>query len=314
MIETGFLGKKCWACYIPCELKEKRGDIALADLAKAPWNCPYKFDFVRPFAELTKQSQDIASIMASQQKDIAKYLSVEQEAFAKLFSSVPQPTFSQIENIAKQQSDALREFYSKITPTYYPPKDFEIIGKPIAPPSPESLSAKLIDRLSSCEMGREHWQEFQQICEDILTHLFVPPLGEPIWESRTDSGLERRDLIFQIPYNAGGFWQMISYKYSASALIVSCKNYSDPIRKDEVLDLSQYLAKTRLGNFGIILSRYPASESAIKEAKLRWRDDEKMIICLDDEELENMIQLKDNNNDPEKLVEKKIFDFLASLE
>lgn len=309
-------GEKCSICDLVCELKEKRGDIIFSDLEKAPENCPYKIYFSKISNVIAEQYGKIASGIIEQYSGIAKHLAEQQKAIADLYrnSVIPQITFSQIAPVAKQLSDAYRESFSSIARTYYPREELEIVHQTINPPPPESPSAKLIDKLSSCEKGREHWQKFQRIGTEILTYLFVPPLGEPIEGSRTESGLEIRDLIFQIPYDASGFWQMIVLKYNASALIVDCKNYSEPIGKYEVLHTSQYLSEKRLGNFGIILTRCSPSVSAIKEIKRLWGEEKKMIICLDDEELKKMIQLKENNYGPEKLIDKKRFDFLASLE
>jgi len=306
----------CSTCCLVCELKVKGGIVTFSDLEKAPENCPYKIYFSRSSNIIAEQYGKIASGIIEQYSGIAKHFAEQQKAIADLRENLPVPqiTFSQIAPVAKQLIDAYQGSISSIAQTYYPLKELEIISKPTTPPPPKSLSAKLIGGLSSCMKGRKHWQKFQLICKDILTYLFVPPLGEPIEESRTKTGLERRDLIFQIPYDADGFWQMIFNIYGARALIVDCKNYSEPVGKDEVLDISQYLAKKRLGNFGIILSRCPPSESAMKEIKKLWSDDDKMIICLDDEELKKMIQFKENNERSEKIIDKKILDFLASLE
>jgi len=125
----------------------------------------------------------------------------------------------------------------------------------------------LKERLLSCPGGQEHWTEFQTLCKDILVYLFVPPLDEPMVESKTETGHQRRDIIFPIPYNAKGFWAMIMHKYHAEALIVDCKNYSSPIGQDEIIRISRYLGKKRLGLFAITIGRLPPAACRIGDKR-----------------------------------------------
>jgi len=172
----------------------------------------------------------------------------------------------------------------------------------------------LVERLSLCPQGREHWVVFQKLCKDILTYLFVPPLSEPIVESRTGTGHQRRDLIFPIPYDAAGFWALIRSRYYAEALIVDCKNYSNPIGQDEITHISRYLGKEGLGLFAIVISRLPPAKSAIKEILRLWRNEGKLIVCLCDDDFKKMIELKEKGQEPEKVIDEIRFDMLVLSE
>jgi len=54
----------------------------------------------------------------------------------------------------------------------------------------------LLKRLDACPPGAQGWRPFEEICTDTLSHLFVPPLGKPIIQPRTYSGIDRRDAVF----------------------------------------------------------------------------------------------------------------------
>jgi len=58
-----------------------------------------------------------------------------------------------------------------------------------------------------------------------------------------------------MPYDAGDFWFWIMLTYKSLALIVECKNYSVPLRPNQVMITSKYFGEKRLGLFGIIMCR-----------------------------------------------------------
>lgn len=279
---------KCLTCNLNCELKEKKGKITVAELDKAPQDCPY----LKALEPLNESICHLNSILSN--------IRLEALYFKNLASSINQ-IYAALQNL------------SATIPTFYPPLELSSILEFPSPPT-RPLTAKLIRKLTSCKKGVAHWKEYQLICKEIFTYLFVPPLDEPLEESKTKSGLQRRDLIFPIPYNAEGFWSMVRLKYGATAIIVDCKNYNKPIGKNEVLKVSQYLSKKKLGNFAIILTRESPSQSALKEITRLWNDEEKMIVCLNDEEIITMLKMKENEDEPEKLLERKILQFLTEIE
>jgi energy-converting hydrogenase A subunit M len=177
-----------------------------------------------------------------------------------------------------------------------------------------TTGSQLIEKLSSCAPGSEKWNEYEKICKKILVFLFVPPLKEPLERKRTETGLHVRDLIFHIPYEVDGLWQYVQNKLSAVAVIVDCKNYSEPITGTEVITFGKYLGDKKLGRFGIIVSRLPPAQSAMNEIKRVWNDENKLILCLDDEHLKTMIKLKSEGIDPKMIIEKIQREFLQSLE
>jgi hypothetical protein len=171
----------------------------------------------------------------------------------------------------------------------------------------------LISKLRDIPPGRSHWHDYQEVCQDIMSYCFVPPLLEPYVEVTNQAGIHRRDMIYPILGGATSFWGYIQSAYSATAVTIDAKNYADELRQNEVVVVSKYFGPGKLGNFGIILSRKGPSASAQKEQIDRWVHHEEMIICLSDNDLEEMVLTKERNGKPEEVLDKKIFQVRKSV-
>jgi hypothetical protein len=196
---------------------------------------------------------------------------------------------------------------------YYPARNF-IELEEVAKMPKKTVSTEFVRRLNKCFKGKGAWREFENLIKEVFTYLFVPPLVEPFEQSRTETGLHIRDLIFDIPYALSGFWGYIRDKFDSSAIIVECKNYSSPIEGNEIIIPSKYLGKHKLGRFGIVVSRMKPNPSAIKERKRLWIEDKKLIMNLRDDHLVRMLELKEKGKEPEILLDKLIHDFFRNLE
>lgn len=186
---------------------------------------------------------------------------------------------------------------------------------------PLSLSApqkpyqtRLHERLTKCQPGRPQWREFEQVCVDILTEVFVPPLklsrdGEQL---RTLSGLERRDALFGLRGVKDG-WEEIRQEFDANFLLCEFKNYSELFGKNEVNQTRNYLKRT-IGRLGMILSRKGADSSAFKMRNSIYAEEKKVILFFEDRHLIELIKLKTANQNPLDLIQDAIDDFYISHE
>jgi hypothetical protein len=89
-------------------------------------------------------------------------------------------------------------------------------------------------------------------------------------------------------------------------VIVECKNYAEPLQANQVTITSKYLGAKRMGLFGIIVCRKGFAESARKEQERLWMEEEKMIICLEDNDLLKMLELRETGEDPTKVIDSEI--------
>ena len=333
---------KCLHCKLDCQFKGKDKGPKIGDLVSAPKECGYRMRLQETAGRLTTSlSQHVAAMnrtLANVQAiklggliraefgaitELNKYYQQQMGTIAAsaarlseinrslqlrpIFESYQylQPQFELVRNAARLMSVSAS--------LYFPSQEFKVLQKSIKIPK-ESAAMKLIERLIVCQKGKDGWTEFQILCKEILAYLFTPPLVEPVEQERTETGLHVRDLIMDIPYALTGFWGYIRDKFDSSALVVECKNYSSPVEGNQIVISSKYLGRNRLGRFGIVLSRSDPAESAHKETRRLWNEDEKMILCLKDDHLIKMLQLKETTKKPEIVIDNVIHEFLRSLE
>ncbi len=175
--------------------------------------------------------------------------------------------------------------------------------------SPEQ---KLIQELRACRPGRTEWSKYQKLVGQILESLFCPPLMTPISELSDYTKTNRRDFIFP-NYSEIGFWAFIRSQYSGDYIVVDAKNYVGKIKKQHILQISNYLKKHGAGLFGIIMSRNGGNNSCLQTIREVWAIDRKLIIILTDDDAEKMLLEKSSGRGPEIILRQKIEDFRLTL-
>jgi len=168
--------------------------------------------------------------------------------------------------------------------SYYPESDLAALQRD---PTPNSTAYNLATELANCPKGIEGWRQYQNICKKILSYTLSPPLHEPLEQSLTEGGEQRRDLVIHIPIGITGFWGWIQNAHDAIAVIADCKNYSEHVDSREVTLSSKYFGERKLGKFGLILTRVGVDDGANEEIKRLWTDTSSkiMLIPLIDEDL-----------------------------
>jgi hypothetical protein len=164
----------------------------------------------------------------------------------------------------------------------------------------------LSDELDQCAKGHKYFSQYEKICLDIFTTLFVPPLSVPKTQSSTSTRLRRRDHLFP-NYTQNGFWSdVIKHEYKGSYVLLECKNLNTPVSPREVDDIARYLNEKSIGLFGIITGRKPANREAKRAQASRWTSHNQMIITLADRDLLKMIELYENQEDPCAVIREQI--------
>ena len=97
------------------------------------------------------------------------------------------------------------------------------------------------------------------------------------------------------------------------AIIVECKNYTEPLKENQTIISSKYLDRKKLTRLSLMVTRKGLHQGGIKAQENQWIRDDKMIICLRDEDLIKMLELKENNDEPWKVIDNLIRQFLSSL-
>lgn len=171
---------------------------------------------------------------------------------------------------------------------------------------------ELIAKLKQCRPGYEDWQVYQKLVGEILFALFCPPL-DPVSEQNSDANYaNRRDYI--IPnYSEYGHWMYLRDRYKAEFIVVDAKNSAHEIGKDDILQVAHYLKEKGVGLFGLIFSRCggdPSSEIHLRDI---WQSENKMIVILSDNDVEQMLLGKQRGNDPSRIIIEKIQEFRQKI-
>ncbi|MCI9553629.1 MAG: hypothetical protein HFE94_08870 [Acutalibacter sp.] len=165
-----------------------------------------------------------------------------------------------------------------------------------------------IDKLKHCQPGYENWQVYQKLVGDILSVLFCSPLDAVSEQNPDANRANRRDFI--IPnYADCGYWPYLRDRYKAEFIVVDAKNSAKKFEKDDILQVAHYLKEKGAGLFALIFSRCGVAESGENHLRDIWQNENKMILILDDSDVEQMLLSKQGGNDPCQLIIEKIQEF-----
>lgn len=158
--------------------------------------------------------------------------------------------------------------------------------------------AELLDKLDACPAGIAGWRAYEDVATEILTFLFVPPLNGPKVQARTFSGIDRRDAIFaNRSMTPDTTWGQLRLELDARMPLFEFKNYEAEIGKDEVDQTRNYLSTT-IGRFAVICSRTTPSNQALLRRNQAFTQEKKVILFCSDEDLREMLRMKDRGADP----------------
>ena len=165
-----------------------------------------------------------------------------------------------------------------------------------------------IKALDNCPLGSAGWVQFEDLCTDILSYLFVPPLSSPNRQARTYSGVNRRDAVYpnrNITPNSNpnsSNWHHLFLELNARILLVEYKNYNNiEIGHEEVNQTRNYLTGP-MGRLALMVCSKQPCESAHRQRNTVFTQDEKVIIFLDKEHLKEMLAMKERGEDPSDLI------------
>lgn len=160
-----------------------------------------------------------------------------------------------------------------------------------------------VDRLMSCPVGSDGWKEFEDICLEILTYLFVPPLAEPKIQPRTYSGIERRDAAYpNRNFDSATGWGLLWHELDARMILFEFKNYDQiEIGKDEVNQTRNYMREP-MGRLAIIVCSKLPNEAAHIRRNTIFSTEGKIILFLTKDHLKEMLYIKERGEDPTDLI------------
>ena len=102
--------------------------------------------------------------------------------------------------------------------------------------------------------------------------------------------------------------------FKSKYVIFEFKNYNKPITQKEIYTTEKYLYAKALRSVGIIIAAHGYDENAYWAAKGCLRENGKLIILLDTDDLIEMNKLKQNSEDPSIYLLDKLDVMLSELE
>lgn len=188
------------------------------------------------------------------------------------------------------------------------------VESPERPRRRHSHTDNLGRMLSSLPPGRKNGVQYryQRLVRDILEYLLCPPLSGSLYESPDSQGHNRRDMIFP-NYVDYGLWLHMRQTYEAHYIVVDAKNYSSRVKKDDVLQIANYLNRHGTGLFGIIATRFEDDPGSLRTRRDQWVINQKLLIVLNDQDLLQMLAMKEAGDDPAVLIRQKVEDFRIAM-
>jgi hypothetical protein len=170
---------------------------------------------------------------------------------------------------------------------YQPPLDH--MGISLAEGTPQPNWDNLLQDLVRIPVGKEHFSQYENAVEALLTALFYPSLANPFKQTPIHEGRKRIDLTYT-NVATYGFFQWLSMHYSASHIFIECKNYGREIGNPELDQMAGRFSPSR-GQFGIITCRSFENKALFAErCKDTANDNRGFIIALDDEDMIALVE------------------------
>ena len=173
----------------------------------------------------------------------------------------------------------------------------------------------LREQLRLLPPGKDDAAKFEMLCTDILKYILGDYLT--LWKKQHSSndGLYRFDLCCKIKTDVDqDFFDTVKNYFRTKYIVFEFKNYTDRITQAEIYTTEKYLYEKALRKVAIIISRFGADNHALWAAKGSLRENGKLILCLSDQDLVEMLDMKDRGELPAEFLSAMLDDLLMCLE
>ncbi|HEV3332338.1 MAG TPA: hypothetical protein VG096_15215 [Bryobacteraceae bacterium] len=153
-------------------------------------------------------------------------------------------------------------------------------------------------------------KEFENAATQLVASLLYPHLDFADAQSRTDSGVHIRDLVF---YNnrSHPFLRDIFDDYGCKQIVMELKNVAE-LEKGHVDQLNRYM-DNEFGKFGVLITRNAMPKPIWRNTIDLWSGQRRCIIALTDEDVAQMVELfESKQRTPLDVLNKKYREFRRS--
>ncbi len=183
---------------------------------------------------------------------------------------------------------------------------------PAASPPEDTKGTELCRELKALKRGKTTWSNYEDLCDRILRYLFPNDLHGWHRQKRTDDGLNRFDYVCRIRPTTD-FWQFLLHHLDSRYVLFEFKNHTSKIKQGQILTTEKYLLERGLRRVAIVISRGGAEAGAIKMAQGAMREHGKLMLIIDDEQVCEMLHMKERGEDPTDRLFEIADDFLLAL-
>ena len=153
-------------------------------------------------------------------------------------------------------------------------------------------------------------RKFENLVCQLMASVLYPHLDFAAEQSRTDSGVLIRDLVFYNNRNID-FLNDIYEKYETRQIVMELKNVN-AIDRNHINQLNRYIAND-FGGFGIFITRNPLPKAMFRNTIDLWSGQRKCIIALTDADLSMMVELfESKQRNPIDVIKKKYVEFVRA--
>lgn len=156
---------------------------------------------------------------------------------------------------------------------------------------------KLCHELQNIKKGKASWHQYEKTCGEILKYLFPNDLYGWHSQKRTDDGLNRYDYVCRVRPTTE-FWKFVIDHLDSRYVLFEFKNYSEKIKQGQILTTEKYLLEKGLRRMAIIMTRSGAEANAIAMTQGAMREHGKLMLIVNDENVCEMLQMKERGEDP----------------
>ncbi len=160
----------------------------------------------------------------------------------------------------------------------------------------EEVPVNFRERLAEIQPGKEGAApyKYEELATEILKHVFGDYLT--LWEKQRHSNDEmyRFDLCCKIKHGSQPeFFDTIKDFFRTKYVVFEFKNYSKMVTQEEIYTTEKYLYQKALRSVAVIVSRKGADKNALRAARGCLRENGKLILCLSDEDLLELLRIKE---------------------
>lgn len=151
-------------------------------------------------------------------------------------------------------------------------------------------------------------KRYEDTVVQLMASLLYPQLDFADEQSRTDSGVLIRDLIF---YNNRSidFLRDIDNAFGSKQIVMELKNVKE-VEREHINQLNRYL-NDQFGLFGILITRNPLPAKIFKNTVDLWAGQRKCIIALTDNDIKLMVSVFESKQRlPIDVIKRAYVDFM----